>query len=146
MKKLKGFTLTELMVVVAIISILATVALPAYNDYVVRGKLTEAITQLAGMRVKLEQYYQDNRTYVGGCAAGTVAPLPTANDAKYFTFACPTLTLSAFQVEATGIATQGTGGFTYTVDQSNNKQTSAAPAGWGTAPINCWVTKRGGAC
>lgn len=144
MKMQKGFTLVELMVVVVIVGILASIGIPAYGDYVLRGKLTEASTELAAMRVKLEQYYQDNRTYIGGCAAGTVAPLPSGT--KYFTYACPTLTASAFTVAATGVAAQGTGDFVYTIDQSNAKQTTDAPADWGAMPVNCWITKKGEGC
>ncbi len=144
MKTQKGFTLVELMIVVAVVAILAAIGIPAYGDYVLRGKLTEAMTELAAMRVKLEQYYQDNRTYVGGCAAGTVAPLPTGT--KYFTYSCPTLTASAFTVAAAGVAAQGTGEFVYTIDQSNAKQTTDAPAEWGTMPVNCWITKKGEGC
>ncbi|WP_435628067.1 type IV pilin protein [Candidatus Ferrigenium straubiae] len=145
MKTQKGFTLVELMIVVVVIAILASIGIPAYGDYVLRGKLTEAMTELAAMRVKLEQYYQDNRTYVGGCAAGTVAPLPSGT--KYFTYTCPTLTASAFTVTAAGIAAQGTDGFVYTIDQNNAKITTDVPsADWGAEPISCWVTKKGGAC
>lgn len=144
MKVQKGFTLVELMIVVTIVAILASIGIPAYNDYVLRGKLTEAMTELAAMRVRLEQYYQDNRTYVGGCAAGTVAPLPSGT--KYFTYTCPTLTASAFTVTADGVVAQGTGDFVYTIDQSNTKQTTDAPSGWGTLPANCWVIKKGGGC
>ena len=140
----KGFTLIELMIVVAIVGILASIAVPAYGNYVLRGKLTEASTELAAMRVKLEQYYQDTRTYEGGCAAGTVAPLPSGT--KYFTYACPTLTASAFTVTATGIEAQGVDGFVYSIDQNNTKQTTDAPAGWGTMPVNCWITKAGEGC
>lgn len=144
MKMQKGFTLVELMIVVVIVGILASIGIPAYGNYVLRGKLTEASTELAGMRVKLEQYYQDNRTYVGGCAAGTVAPLPSGT--KYFTYTCPTLTASAFTVTATGVETQGTGDFVFTIDQNNTKQTTDAPADWGTMPVNCWITKQGESC
>lgn len=144
MKIQKGFTLVELMIVVVIVGILASIGMPAYSNYVLRGKLTEASTELAGMRVKLEQYYQDNRTYVGGCAAGTVAPLPSGT--KYFTYTCPTLTASAFTVTATGVEAQGTGDFVFTIDQSNAKQTTDAPADWGTMPQNCWITKSGESC
>ena len=142
MKAQKGFTLIELMIVVGIIGILTMIAMPLYNDYVTRGKLTEAPTELASVRVKLEQYFQDNRTYVGACAAG-IAPLPTG---RYFTYAC-TLAASTFLVTATGVATQGTGGFSYTVNQDNTKTTGSVPAGWALpSPNTCWVSKKGGVC
>lgn len=142
-----GFTLIELMIVVAVVAILAAIALPAYNDYITRGKITEATSTLADMRVKLEQYYQDNRTYVGACAAGTTAPLPAG--LKYFAVTCPTLTATAFTVQADGVA--GMGGFVYTVDQNNTKATTitagspAANAGW-TGNATCWVIRKGGSC
>lgn len=143
MKAQKGFTLVELMIVVAIIGILATVAMPAYTDYVTRGKLAEAQTELASTRVKLEQYFQDNRTYTGACAAETVAPLPIG---KYFTYACA-LSPSTFTVTATGITAQGTGGFSYTINQDNTKTTASVPTGWSLpSPNTCWVTKKGGVC
>ncbi len=67
----RGFTLIELMIIVAIVSILAAVALPAYGDYVRRGQLPEAFAGMSDLRVKMEQYYQDNRNYGtngGNCA------------------------------------------------------------------------------
>lgn len=125
------------MIVVTIVAILASVALPSYTDYVTRGKLTEAMTELSNMRVRLEQFYQDNQTYVGfSCAASSP---------KYFAYACPTLTASAFTVTATGIADQGTGSFVFTIDQSNAKATTSVPSGW-TTSTTCWVTKKGGEC
>lgn len=138
-----GITLIELMVAVAIVSILAAVAVPSYRDYTIRGKIPQATNTLSALRVQLEQYYQDNRTYVGACAANTVAPLPAADD---FTYTCPTLTDTTFTVQATGVASKGMSGFTYTIDQSNNRRTTALPSGWGTAPVECWVTKKGGVC
>ncbi len=149
MKQTHGFTLIELLIVIAIVGILASIALPAYTDYVTRGKIAEATSTLADMRVRLEQYFQDNRTYVGACVAGTAAPLPTG--LKYFTVTCPTLTATAFETRATGVAAQGMDGFVYTVDQGNTKATTitagsaAATAGW-TGNASCWVTKKGGVC
>lgn len=141
--KNSGFTLIELMVTVAIVAILAAVAVPSYKDYSMRGKIPQATNNLATLRVQLEQYYQDNRTYVGACAAGTVAPLPATDD---FQYSCPTLTATAFTARATGVSTGLMNGFTYTIDQSNARSTTAVPTGWGTAPVSCWVTKKGGAC
>ena len=143
MKSVKGFTLIELMIVVAIVAILASIGIPAYNDYVTRGKLAEAYATLASQRVKLEQYYQDRRTYLGACANGTVAPLPTG---KYFTYTC-TLADQTFTIDATGVSTEGTGGFQFRLDQSNARSTVAVPTKW-SAPStnNCWVRRKDGTC
>ncbi len=144
MKRANGFTLVELLVVVAIVGILAAIAVPQYGDYVTRGKLAEATATLSETRVKLEQYFQDNRTYVGACAAGTVAPLPTG---RYFAYACPTLTATTFTVVATGIAAQGTADFIFTINQANVRATTGTPASWGsTTSATCWINKKSGTC
>jgi len=148
MRHISGFSLIELMIVVVVVGILSAIALPSYQEYVTRGKITEATSNLADMRVKLEQFFQDNRTYIGACVAGTTAPLPTGT--KYFTFTCPaaTLTATTFTVTATGVAAQGMSGFLYTVDQANTQATTiSAPAstdGWVTS-ANCWVIRKGAA-
>jgi type IV pilus assembly protein PilE len=137
-----GFTLIELMITVAIIGILAAVAMPSYSEYVLRGRIVENVASLTDMRVKMEQFFQDNRTYVGACAANTVAPLPAAT--AHFTFTCPTLTASAFTVTATGTAQMA--GFVYTIDQANVRTTTGLPSGWTGTNSTCWVLKKGGAC
>ncbi|HKW36488.1 MAG TPA: type IV pilin protein [Burkholderiales bacterium] len=147
MKRQTGFTLIEVMVTVAIVAILAAVALPSYTAYITRGKIAEATSNLLAMRTKMEQYFQDNRTYVGACVAGTAAALPPANSLKYFVLSCPAGALSAttYTVQADG---QGTdlAGLTFTIDQANVRRTVSVPAGWTLPATNCWVSKKSGDC
>ena len=143
MTKHKGFTLIEIMIVVAIIGILMAIAIPAYGNYVKRAKITEAVGALSEMRVKMEQYFQDNRTYVDACGGTGVASLPAAS--KSFTFACSGLTATGYVVTATGITSANMGGFSYTINQANVRATTiTSVSGW-NSNATCWVLGPGGA-
>jgi type IV pilus assembly protein PilA len=69
----KGFTLIELMIVVAIIGILAAIAIPAYQDYTIRAQVTEGLNLAGGVKAAVAEYYANNGTWptsLTGNAAG----------------------------------------------------------------------------
>lgn len=138
MKTHNGFTLIELMIVVAIIGILAAIAVPAYTDHVTRGKVPDATLNLAAKRMQMEQYFQDNRTYVGASACSS-----DTTTSQYFDFSCTVQTATTYTLQAVGKGTMA--GFTYTINEANAKATTAVPSGWATN-ASCWVTKKGGVC
>ena len=148
-----GFTLTELMVTVAIVAILGAIALPAYSDYVKRGKIAEAHATLADLRVKMEQRYQDARMY--GTSGTCGITMPSSPAVKYFTYTCVSSSANTvgdqnYTLTATGGITgsdTSMTGFTFTVDQSNTKATSLTSASkWvtSTTAYTCWILKKGG--
>jgi len=137
MKAQKGFTLIELMIVVVVISILAAVGIPAYRDYVTRGKLVEGTSTLSDARIKMEQYFQDNRTYDAG--GGTTCPPAVSAETTNFTYACSNLTATTYIVTATGKSNLS--GFSYAINQANTKS-SATP--WGNGA--CWIMRSGDTC
>jgi type IV pilus assembly protein PilE len=123
-----GFTLIELMVVVAIVAILASLSMAAYGQYMLRSKLAESFAMLSDYRLKMEQYKQDNRSYadpVNANACGVA--LPAGN--RYFDFAC---TVAASGAQFTAIASNraGTGmgnasDYRYSIDQDGVQNTLA---------------------
>lgn len=140
----RGFTLMELMITVAVIGILSAVALPAYTDYLRRGRLPEAFTYLSTYQVTLEQYYQDNRSYGSGtnCApdsSGNSRVLTNPAGAKYFSFSCaPTNSGQGYLITASS-GTVGGGLHTYTVDHTGSKATTYFKGSASTK--TCWLVK-----
>ncbi len=142
-KPRKGFTLIEVMIVVAIIAVLAGIALPSYREYVLRGQLVDAQNLLSAGRANMERYYQDNRTYA---AVGSTATPPCAATQGLFTLSCSvTPTATAYTLSATGSG--AVSAFVYTTNQVDTKTTviTAGPSGWNSS-TTCWIIKRGQVC
>ena len=113
MKKQTGFTLIELMIVVAIVAILAAIALPAYNKYTARSKFTEVVTATNGVKQQVELCIYDKGTKVG-CDSGTNgAGWKIGAAADYATQYLATITVKDGQITAAANATNGLASSTF---------------------------------
>lgn len=152
----RGFTLIEVMIVVAIVAILASVAYPAYTDYIRRGQLQEAFTNLANYRIRMEQYYQDNRRYTTGAAANTCAGAAAANPLtaaelggpiRHFTYACvPGNSGQTYVLTATGVAGSNTAGYVYTINEAGARQTTQFRGVAQNPARDCWASRAANSC
>lgn len=133
----QGFSLVELLIALAIVGIISTVAIPSYREHATRGKLPEAATNLAAKRIQMEQWFQDNRSYVDAPACNL-----DNTSSQYFDFSCTAVAATSFTLQAVGKSSMA--GFAFTIDEANRKQTTAVPADWTLPTTNCWVTKREG--
>lgn len=137
MSKLRGFTLIEVMIVVAIVGILATVALPAYQEYITRSRLPEAHGGLSVGRVQAEQWFQDQRTYAG---------MPCPASTSRWAYACNG-DANTFTITVTG--QDDMAGFQFTINGTNARSStvSGTPASKGWAGnASCWIVRKGGQC
>ncbi|MDP9711865.1 UNVERIFIED_ORG: type IV pilus assembly protein PilE [Pseudomonas fluorescens] len=126
----RGFTLIEIMIVIAIIGIMLTIGLPSYNEYVKKGRRADVVSTLSEQAQILERFYSKNNVYTG------VTGLSTGND--FYTIT-PTITdqtflLTATRKTGTAMATDKCGDFTLTntgVRSMNNATT-------GLTTKDCW--------
>jgi len=82
-KTQQGFTLIELMIVVAIIGILASIAIPAYQDYIARTQMTEAVNLSSGQKANVAEIYADEGAFTGANSGSNGIPTATDISGKY---------------------------------------------------------------
>ena len=132
----RGFTLIELMIVVAIAAVLMAVALPSYRAYVQRSRVPVALDTLSAYQTRMEQRYQDVGNYATGSACW--ASIPTVSN---FTVSC-VITSSGQGFTATATGSGPMAGYAYTINHAGARVTTAHPKG---AVSTCWST-RGSTC
>jgi type IV pilus assembly protein PilE len=129
LRRSAGFTLMELMIVVAIIGILASIAYPSYTDYVIRSKRSDGKAALLQAQLAQEKYRANNITY------GTLAQINiSATSAEgYYTVAVPTNTATTYTVTATPRTFTDAACGILGVDQAITKTVTGT-----NSVANCW--------
>ena len=113
--RVRGFTLIELMIVVAVIALLAAVALPSYQDSVRKARRTDARGALTTVAQLLERYNTERNTYVNACLGTTatctgaaILIFPDKSENGHYTLALSNLAANTFTITATRSGAQGT--------------------------------------
>ncbi len=143
MFKQKGITLIELMIVVVIVAILASIALPSYQQYVQRSKRVTAEGDLFAFRNSMQRFFAENNTYLGaangggntGAPAATVFPSqsPISNDSIAYNLTISAATATSFTLQATPTGSQAGD------DCGNLTLTSTNVRGVSSSTVaNCW--------
>lgn len=134
-KKIQGFTLVEVMIVVAIIGILAAIAYPTYVSFILKSHRTDALATLAQDQITLERCYAQNFSYNQVC--GSLPTFPQTSPQGYYQITLTNLGATAYTLTATALGSQveDTTCIRFTVDQANVK---TAVDSSGTAQSICW--------
>lgn len=132
--KNKGFTLVELMIVVAIIGILAAIAYPSYVQYLQKSRRAEARAALSGAVQALERYYTERNTYATA-TLGTGGIFPNTSEHGFYTLTLVTPTSTSYRLTATPVGPQaGDACGSFQIDEQGVKSV----VGGTLTAADCW--------
>lgn len=134
-KRPRGFTLIEIMIVVAIVAILAAVALPSYKSYVLKTRRADALSTLTQTQAILERCYAQTLSYAVACSDTPTFPFTSAQ--AFYNISLSNQTATTYTLTATTMNAQiaDTTCKTMTLDQANQKSAADSSS---TAQSVCW--------
>ncbi len=133
----RGFTLIEVLIVVAIVAILASIAMPSYTAYIQRSRVPAGLDALQSYFTRMEQRFQDAGSYANGTACALAVPT-----VQNYTISCA-ITGGGAGYTATATGSGSLSGYAYTINSTGTRATTAHPKG--VPGGNCWSIK-GASC
>jgi len=144
--RMQGVTLIELVIVIVIIGILASIAIPTYSEYVLRTHRVEGKSALLKLAAAQEQYYLQNNTYATAAKLTTAPPgglgIPATTENGWYTIAIADgANAAGYSATATaaGSQTRDAKCTSFTINQLGQK--TATKSGGGDATDDCWLKK-----
>lgn len=129
----RGFTLIQLMIAVVVVAILAAIAFPSYQRYVLRSHRVEAQAVLSEAAARQERYYSQNNAYASTAAALNMTS--NVNALQYYSLAISNVTATAYTLTATAKGSQAKDGqcLTLSLDQAGTRSNTGTGTG-----TTCW--------
>ncbi|TAL63044.1 MAG: type IV pilin protein [Legionella sp.] len=130
-----GFTLVEVLIVMAVIGILTAIAYPSYQNYILKTRRSEALATMSQDQIILERCYAQNFSYNAACAS--MPSFPQTSPQGYYSITLTNLSATTYTLTATPLGTQvkDTTCATMSVNQANVKTASDSSA---VASSKCW--------